>query len=225
VIVAIDGPAGAGKSSLSAMLARELGFSLIDTGAMYRSVALQALKAGVDLRDGDALGAIASALDIDFHFEGGRNHVYLGGVDVSEAIRTAEVSREASRVSAFREVREALVDAQRRLGARGDVVMEGRDIGTHVFPTADVKLFLTASVDERARRRVAELRAKGAEAALDDVRREIEERDHRDSTREVAPLRQAADAVLVDTTGMTQDAVLAAMLDVVRHRRAVPSTS
>jgi cytidylate kinase len=217
MIVAIDGPAGAGKSTVSRLLAERLGFRLIDTGAMYRCVALAAARAGVDLLDGRALGELATSLDIDFAYLGGANRAYLDGHDVTDEIRTSAVSLAASQVSAHSAVREALVARQRELGNLASSVMEGRDIGTVVFPNADVKVFLTASLDERSRRRLAE--SNTAELTPEQVAKEIADRDHRDSSRAVAPLRPADDAVHIDTTGLTLHEVVQRVVELVRTRQ------
>jgi CMP/dCMP kinase len=218
LVVAIDGPAGAGKSTVSRRLAVRLGYRLLDTGAIYRAVALVAQRAGTAWDDGAGCAAIARALDIDFAFDGADNKVQLGGQDVSAAIRTPEISQGASRVSALPEVRAALLDLQRRLGAAGGVVAEGRDIGTVVFPDAGAKFFLTASPEVRARRRFEELRAAGKEVDEAATWKEIVERDERDSTRAAAPLKQADDAILVDSSGLDADAVVARMESEVRLR-------
>jgi cytidylate kinase len=213
MIVAIDGPAGAGKSTIARRVADRSGFLYIDTGAMYRAVALAALRAAVPLDNQTALARIADEAQIELGAS-----VMLNGEDVSEAIRTPEVSQAASKVSAAPGVRVALVRKQQAMGARNRAVMEGRDIGTVVFPRAEVKIFLTASPEERARRRVEELRAKGVAADHADVAREMRERDLRDSTREVSPLRKADDAVEVDTTGLTLEQVEAVVLALVEAR-------
>ena len=222
VVVTIDGPAGAGKSSVAKLLARRLGYRLLDTGAIYRSVALTARQRSVPWSDGAACAAIARELDIRFEFVGDKNHVYLAGEDATAAIRTPEISQGASQVSAHPEVRAALLDLQRRLGAGGGVVVEGRDTGTVVFPQAHAKFFLTATDDERARRRVAELEATGAKVDYEQTLREIRERDHRDASRDVAPMVPAEDAVLVDSSVQTLEQVvdsLAAQVEA-RARRA-----
>lgn len=212
-IVAIDGPAGAGKSTIAKSLAAELGYLYIDTGAMYRAVAYQALQKGVALEDGAALTEIAGSLDLDMRVEAGRNRIILDGEDVSDKIRLPEVSAAASPVSAYAGVREHMVAKQRQLAARGRVVLDGRDIGTVVLPEADCKIYLTASLEERARRRFKELGERGVAAELEDVRKDIEERDYRDMHRENSPLRQAEDAVLLDSTGMSVEEVMQRVLE------------
>lgn len=218
VVVTIDGPAGAGKSSVAKLLARRLGYRLLDTGAIYRSVALTAQRRGTPWSDAVACAAIARDLDIRFDFVGDKNHVYLADEDVTAAIRTPEVSLGASQVSAHPEVRDALLELQRRLGAGGGVVVEGRDTGTIVFPAADAKFFLTASEEERARRRVAELTATGAAVDYERILREIRERDQRDASRDVAPMVPASDAVLVDSSVQTLEQVVDSLAAEVESR-------
>lgn len=207
-MVTIDGPAGAGKSSVAKLLARRLGYRLLDTGAIYRAVALAARAQGVAWSDGDGCAAIARELDITFDFVGEKNHVFLAGKDVSTDIRTPEVSQGASQVSAHPAVRAALLELQRRLGGQGGVVVEGRDTGTVVFPTAERKFFLTATEEERARRRVDELTAAGKPVEYAKTLAEIRERDARDASRDVAPMVPAADAVMVDSSTQTLDQVV-----------------
>ncbi len=210
-VVAIDGPAGVGKSTVSQRLAQALGFSLIETGAIYRAVALVARERGVAWDDAPALVPIAAALPIRFRFEAGANRVFLDTRDVTAALRDESISAGASQVSAHPEVRAALLDLQRRLGASGGVVLEGRDIGTVVFPDAEVKVFLTARPEVRAERRRLQLLAEGRKADAAAILDGLQARDHADSTRKVAPLAQAADAVAVDTSELSEDAVVAAL--------------
>jgi cytidylate kinase len=218
-IIAIDGPSGVGKSTLSKLLARELGFLHLDTGAMYRAVALAASRRGIAADDLPALGRLVSEVTIDFAHAASGDRVLLDGEDVSAAIRTPEISLLTSQVSACPAVREALVDRQRVLGARGGVVLEGRDIGTVVFPDAEVKIFLTASGAERGRRRFLELQAKGMAVDLARTIAEVEARDAADIGRSHSPLVQAADAQVIDTSDLGVDEVLAAMLKIVGQRR------
>ena len=208
MIIAIDGPAGSGKSTVARGLARRLGFTYLDSGAMYRAATLAALEDGAGLGDGESLGALAAGLDIELRERGDDVQVLLDGRDVSEEIRTPAVTGASSEVAAHPQVRQAMLDKQRALIADGDWVVEGRDIGTVVAPDAALKIFLTAEPAERARRRAAELRRRGIEAEADDVHRAIEQRDLLDSTRSAAPLRQADDAVEIDTTGLDADQVI-----------------
>ncbi len=210
VVVVIDGPAGAGKSTVAKKLAVRLGYAFLDTGAIYRAVALAARERGLDWGHGSAVGRVAQKLDLVFAPQG---EVLLEGRDVTKEIRMPEISEGASRVSAHPEVRAALLDLQRRLGARGGVVAEGRDLGTVVFPQAEAKFFLTAGPEERARRRAREL---GTDPET--VLAEMKVRDARDSSRAVAPLRKAEDAIEVDSEGLTADEVVDRMAALVRAR-------
>jgi cytidylate kinase len=216
MIVAIDGPSGAGKSTLAKRIAKDLRFTYLDTGAIYRALALKILRRGLDLHDTAALSAIVNDTDIDLRESNGQVLVFLDGEDVSASIRTPEVSQMASKASALALVRRRLLDLQRALGRRGSVVAEGRDIGTVVFPDAQVKIYLDASIKERARRRCDELRAAGREVSLNETIREMEERDKRDSERDIAPLRKADDAVAVDSSGLTADGVAEKVLQLIK---------
>jgi cytidylate kinase len=207
-VVAIDGPAGAGKSTVTKQVAERLGYVMIDTGALYRTIALAAAQAGASFDDEAVVGALAERLAEQRAIElgcdaDGNTRVLLAGNDVSQAIRTLEMGQGASKVSALPRVRAALLSMQREAGRDGGVVLEGRDIGTVVFPRAEAKFFLTASVEVRARRRFDELGEKGSQADLEQVQREVEERDRRDSTRPIAPLKQADDALVVDSSELS----------------------
>jgi len=218
LIIAVDGPAGAGKSSSSRLLAERLGYRYIDTGALYRAVGLLAWERGVSPEDPDGLAALCEGLMLRFVLRGEGLRLLLGERDVTTDIRKPEVSQMASRVSAQPAVRQRLLVLQRNLGKEGGVVMEGRDIGTMVFPDADVKFYLDASPAERGRRRYAELQEQGTPASLTMTVQEMAERDRRDSGREHAPLRQAADAVVIDTTTLPLAEVVHTMADYVRDR-------
>jgi cytidylate kinase len=218
IIVAIDGPAGAGKSTIARAIADRLGFVYIDSGAMYRAIALWALRRGIGPDDMHRLEQLAAEADIAF--TPGMNTVLLNGEDVTEAIRTPEVSAASSKVSAVPAVRRALVEKQRQLSAGASVVMEGRDIGSVVFPDAQVKIFLDADPSIRADRRVLQLASKGATVTRESTVIEIGERDSRDRSRTEAPLVQAPDAVYVDTTGLNVDEVQELILKLVRDRTA-----
>ena len=208
-VIAVDGPAGAGKSTVSKIVAARLGFTYIDTGAMYRAVGLKFLNSGQPFTE-NFLAEITRDIDIKLD---DKAKVFLDGVDVTKEIRTPEVSKLASDVSKYGFVRKKLTDLQREMAAEGAVIMDGRDIGTQVLPNADVKIFLTATLDERARRRFEELKAKGQSVTLDAIKLEIAARDKQDSEREIAPLKQADDAILIDSTGLTVDEVVAKILE------------
>ena len=217
--IAIDGPAGAGKSTLARALARELGYLYVDTGAIYRTVALRAREAGADPSDPEQVAPLLEDLDLRMDYGGdGVQRMYLSGRDVTETIRENEVSALASQVAALPAVREFLLDFQRKQAREHDVVMDGRDIGTVVLPQAGVKIFLTAAPEARARRRTAELLQRGQNADFDEILREIRQRDEQDENRPVAPLRQAEDAALLDTTNLDLKGSLEALLTLVRER-------
>ncbi len=218
LIVAIDGPAGAGKSTAARLLAERLDYALLDTGAIYRTMALRARERGIAWDDGPGVAALADGLEIAFRLDGAVNRVLANGTDLTASIRTPEISDGASRVSALAQVRAALLGLQRRIGGAGGVVVEGRDIGTVVFPDAEAKFFLTASTDERARRRAAELRAAGKPVDEAETRAELVARDERDSTRATAPLRRADDAIEIDSSALGPDEVVARMAEIVVAR-------
>ena len=200
ISVAIDGPSGAGKSSMARRLAADLGYTYVDTGAMYRAIGLYARRAGADTKNADAVAALLPQVKLDIRLQDGAQHILLNGEDVTEAVRAEEIGMAASDVSAHPAVRAFLLDTQRDLAASRDVLMDGRDIGTVVLPNATVKIYLTASADARARRRLAELLEKGKQTDYATVLADIEQRDYQDTHRAVAPLRQAEDAILVDTS-------------------------
>lgn len=219
--VAIDGPAGSGKSTVARKLAQRLGYTYVDSGAMYRAVAYRALQAGLDVEsDGAEIAALTGRLRFEFRQVGNEQHLFADGEDVEKAIRTPEVGNLSSPVSAIPKVRQFLVAVQRQMAAQGGAVMEGRDIGTVVLPEAEVKIFLTASVQERARRRQQQLRWKGIERDYDEILHEQQQRDERDSTRSVAPLRPASDAREVSTDNMTEDEVVDLLEMLVRQAEA-----
>lgn len=219
LIVAIDGPSGAGKSTLSKALAKRTGYINIDTGAMYRSVALLASRRQIDATDEQALADLCADLSIEFIREAEQERVIVNGEDVSQQIRTPEVSLLTAKVAACSAVRAALVELQRRMGAAGGVVLEGRDIGTVVFPHAEVKFFLSATAEERGRRRYEELCAKGVAVELQQTIAEVEARDAADTAREHAPLQRAADAIDIDSTSMSIDEVLQTMLQRIAEKQ------
>ena len=217
--VAVDGPSGAGKSTLSKAVARELGIVYVDTGAIYRTIGYYIFREGIDPKDAGAVVAALPLIHVDMCYsEDGLQHMLLNGEDVTEQIRLPEISMYASAVSAIPPVRDYLLEMQRDMARRSSVIMDGRDIGTVVLPEADVKVYLTASAQARARRRCAELEQRGTPEPFEKVLREIEERDWNDTHRDVAPLRQAEDAVLLDTTELSFQESKAALLHIIRKR-------
>ena len=213
-VVAVDGPAGAGKSTISKLVAAQLGLTYIDTGAMYRAVALKVLEKELPLTEEGIIEA-ARDVEIDQQSVDGLTKTYLDGRDVSTEIRTPEVSKIVSPVAKVGFVRQRLTELQRKMATRGGVIMDGRDIGTVVLPNADVKIFLTATVEERARRRYEELKAKGFDVELSSIEKDIATRDKIDSEREIAPLKQADDAILIDSTGLTIEEVTNKMIAII----------
>ena len=221
MIIAIDGPSGSGKSTLAKRLATALGFIYLDTGAMYRALALKVLRQAVDLADDDRVGRLVDETAIDLRERAGTLEVLLDGEDVGAQIRSPEVSQMASKVSALKKVRNRMLELQREMGQRGSVVAEGRDIGTVIFPQAQVKIYLDASPGERARRRYEQLQAAGRPVDLQVTLREIEERDKRDSERDIAPLCKADDAVLIDSSSVNAEQVAALVLDQIENKARV----
>ncbi|GAB4308009.1 MAG: (d)CMP kinase [Myxococcota bacterium] len=213
IIVTIDGPAGSGKSSVARETATKLGYRYLDSGALYRCVALYTLDTGANLDDSAICAKISSKIEIEFVPDAEGQRTLLNGEDVSFRIRSPEVSSAASRISAYKSVRDALFAKQRLMGSGGGLVAEGRDMGTVVFPEAEAKFFLTASVEERAKRRYDELKAKGIDVEFEAILKEQEERDKRDSERDVAPLRPAPDAQVIDTTALTLEQVIDKVYD------------
>ena len=216
--IAIDGPAGAGKSTIAKALAKKLGFIYVDTGAMYRAIALHMLKNDVDIKNPDEVSKNCENVDVSISYENGEQQVLLNGENVNAFIRTEEVSHAASVTSAYKAVRAKLLELQQGLAAKCDVIMDGRDIGTCVLPNADLKIYLTASVDARAKRRYDEYIAKGMECDLEEIKKEIAERDYRDMNREEAPLKQAEDAVMLDSSDMGIEEVIGAMMDLYENK-------
>lgn len=216
--IAIDGPAGAGKSTIAKIVSKELGFIYVDTGAMYRAMALHMIRSKVDPSDAKAIGDKAQEADITIRHENGEQVVYLNGENVNGLIRNEEVSAMASKSSPVAELREKLVSLQQKLAATEDVVMDGRDIGTVVLPGADLKIYLTASAHVRALRRYNEMKAKGEDVNLDVIEKDIEERDYRDMHRDISPLKQAQDAVLVDSSDMTIEEVAEKIISLYKEK-------
>lgn len=211
LVVAIDGPAGAGKSTVAQLAAKKLGYTYIDTGAMYRAVAWKTLQAKQPVTD-ELIVEIVKDIDVVLEYKDGRTAVYVDGTDVAGEIRTPEVTGIVSQVAALGPVREKMVELQRGMATKGAVLMDGRDIATNVLPNADVKIFLTASIEERARRRFKEMQAKGYEVKLEELQKDIAARDKADSEREISPLVQAEDAELLDSSDMSIDEVVEAIL-------------
>jgi cytidylate kinase len=218
ICIAIDGPAGAGKSTVAKSISRQLGIIYLDTGAMYRTVALKALRSGIDTKDAERLTELVGSIDIRIEYIGNEQRLFLDGEDVTAMIRTPEVSIGASDVSAVPAVRLKMVELQRAIAQKSDVVMDGRDIGTYVLPGAKYKFFITASLEERAKRRFAEMQSKGATGVtLDEVMKDIAYRDKNDSTRAFAPLSKASDAIEIDTTEMEPQQVVHNILDRIKN--------
>lgn len=216
--IAIDGPAGAGKSTVAKAVAKRLGFFYLDTGAMYRAVAYKALNNKVNIHEEEEVERLAAETAVRFHHAQG-DRVWCDGEDVTEKIRTPEVSRAVSVIAAYSKVRERLAAWQREEAKRGDVVMDGRDIGTQVLPQAELKIFLTASAEERARRRWLELKAAGQEIPLIEIAQDMERRDRQDRERAVSPLKPAPDAVMLDTTGFTVEQVISKIVTMAQEER------
>lgn len=215
LIIAIDGPSGAGKSTVAKALAERLGYLYIDTGAMYRALALKAKEKGIEIRDEKALTKLASEIDINFVNSDNKTYIFCNGQNISDAIRTPEMSWMASEISKIEGVRREMVKKQRQMGKMGGVVLEGRDIGTVVFPNADVKFYLDADLEERGRRRFRELLEKGQEVNLEKTIKDIMERDQNDMNRDHSPLRKADDAILIDSTNLSIEEVIKEMMNVI----------
>lgn len=216
--IAIDGPAGAGKSTIAKRLAKELGFIYVDTGAMYRAMALYFLRSGIAKEDEAAISKAAREVDVTIRYENGEQQVLLNGENVNGLIRKEEVGNTASVTSAYGEVRKKLVELQQQLAEQADVIMDGRDIGTVVLPKAQVKIYLTASVETRAKRRYDELAEKGQNCELKEIEQDIADRDYRDMHREISPLKQAEDAVLVDSSHMGIEEVVETIKSIYKER-------
>ena len=217
--IAIDGPSGAGKSTMAKLISQKLGIMYLDTGAMYRALALKAIHQNIDTKDSEKVSELLSDFNISIKYENGSQKVYLNNEDVSDKIRTDEVSMGASNVSAIPAVRKRLVELQQKMASNTSVVMDGRDIGTHVLPNADVKIFLTASVAQRALRRYNEQKEKGIlKKSLKEIEKEIEIRDYNDSHRDASPLKQADDAVLLDTSNYSIEESVGKILEIIRSK-------
>ena len=218
ISVAIDGPSGAGKSTVARAAAARLGYVYVDTGAMYRAIGLAVCRKGISGDDTAGIVAVLPEVQLDIRYEDGAQHILLCGEDVSDAIRTPEIAKYASKVSAVPEVRQFLLETQRDMAKNGNNLMDGRDIGTVILPDAQVKIFLTASAEARAQRRYLELHEKGQSITFDEVLHDIQQRDEQDMTRAVAPLKQAADAVLLDTSDISLEQSIEAVLRIIRER-------
>lgn len=216
--IAIDGPAGAGKSTIAKQLAKELSFIYVDTGAMYRSMALYFMRNGIAKEDEAAISDACKTVEVSIAYENGEQQVLLNGENVSKEIRKEEVGKMASATSVYKEVRKKLVELQQKLAADKDVIMDGRDIGTCVLPNAQVKIYLTASVETRAERRYQELQEKGAACDLDVIKKDIADRDYQDMHREISPLKQAEDAILVDSSDMGIEEVVETIKNIYREK-------
>ncbi len=216
--IAIDGPAGAGKSSIAKLVSKKLGYIYVDTGALYRTVGLYSIRKGIDTKDAEAVTGTLKDIKVELGFVDGAQHVFLNGEDVSDAIRTPEASMGASNVSAIPAVRTFLFDLQRDIAKNNNCIMDGRDIGTVVLPDAQIKLFLTASPEARAERRYKELIEKGEKVDFQDVLDDINKRDYQDSHREIAPLKQAEDAILVDNSGCNLEEGTDLVLGIIREK-------
>lgn len=216
--IAIDGPAGAGKSTVAKGVAAKLGYIYVDTGALYRAIGVYALRAGVDTKDGDGVSALLPEINVELKFIDGVQHVFLNGEDVSVEIRTPDASMAASNVSAIPSVRSFLFDLQRNIASKNDCIMDGRDIGTVVLPNAQVKIFLTADPEERAMRRYKELIVKDPDVKYDDVLADLKVRDYQDSHREIAPLKPAEDSVVYNTTGNSLEESIEKVINIIKEK-------
>ncbi len=214
--IAIDGPAGAGKSTIAKLVAKELQFIYVDTGAMYRAMGLLAVKEGIGMKEEEALGALARKADINLKYENGRQQIYLNGENVTDDIRTEEAGKMASAVGKVKAVREKMVDLQKKIAESDHVIMDGRDIGTVVLPLADLKVYLTADARVRAERRFKELTEKGISCNIEEIEKDIVARDYQDMNREASPLKQAEDAVALDCSYMTIEEVAASIINLFR---------
>ena len=214
--IAIDGPSGAGKSTIAKDLSKKLNFIYVDTGAMYRAIALYFYENDIDISLEDVVSFHLSNIDIDIKYEDAKQIVLLNGKDVSESIRTEKIGGMASSISVFSEVRSKLLNLQRNLAMKNKVVMDGRDIASHVLPNADLKIYLTASVDTRADRRYKELKEKGLDVNLEEIKKEIEIRDYRDTNREIAPLRQVKEAILIDSSNLSIEEVVEKIISFIK---------